>query len=622
MAPEEPVRKLLSIAAVAALAVAAGQALAGPSPADILAANRAAMGGDAWAGKSALRIDYAYVGHGLTGKTESLEDLKTGHFFDSYDIGSISGASGFDGTNAWAKDPSGTVTLQAGGDQRQLAINEAYRDANLWWRPDHAGATIVNDGRRRHDGKDYDVLAVTPSGGKPFEAWFDARSHLLSRIIETQGSDTVITTLSDYKTVDGVLLAGTATQSNGDRKYDRIQTLNHAAFLPAQDDAAFAPPDPRIDDFSIAGGADETTLPFELLNNHIYADVRINGKGPYFFIFDTGGVNLVTPPMAKALGLKAEGRVQAVGAGAGHMEAKLTKVASLRLGAATVTNQVFTVLPLNTLDDIEGLGETGLIGFETFRRFVTRIDYSKHTITLIKPSAFDPTNAGTAVPIVFDGNTIEAKASYDGIEGGFTIDTGSRASLILNSPFATDHKLPDTATIGVNAVIGWGVGGPSHAFIIRGGTLVLGGHTIKDPVVAMSTDKSGAFAVASLAGNIGTGILKRFVVTFDYGHSLMYLKPVPHELADLDTYDRAGMWFNVDERGFDVIAITKGGPADKAGLQRGDIITRIDGMPANQIKLYDLRRRLRDDTPGTVLALTVLRGDESRVVMLTLKNQI
>ena len=95
-------------------------------------------------------------------------------------------------------------------------------------------------------------------------------------------------------------------------------------------------PKVTLADFSIAGGAKETTFPFQLVNNHIYADVKINGKGPYTFIFDTGGLNLVTPPLAKTLGLKVEGDMDARGAGTGTMKAGMTKVARVDIGDATI----------------------------------------------------------------------------------------------------------------------------------------------------------------------------------------------------------------------------------------------------------------------------------------------
>lgn len=36
-----------------------------------------------------------------------------------------------------------------------------------------------------------------------------------------------------------------------------------------------------------------------------------------------------------------------------------------------------------------------MLGFTVFKRFVTRIEYGRHEITLIEPDHFDPKDAGT-----------------------------------------------------------------------------------------------------------------------------------------------------------------------------------------------------------------------------------
>ena len=46
-------------------------------------------------------------------------------------------------------------------------------------------------------------------------------------------------------------------------------------------------------------------------------------------------------------------------------------------------------MALDSMENIEGVQMPGMIGFETFRRFVTRIDYGNKTITLINPKDFD-----------------------------------------------------------------------------------------------------------------------------------------------------------------------------------------------------------------------------------------
>lgn len=597
-----------------------GPVLAAPSATDVLSANKAASGGAVWDTKAALQAEEAYSGQGMTGKITSLDDLKNGRWTDSFAIGPATGANGFDGAHAWDKDPSGSITTQDGGEQRELAVNEAYRRANMWWRADLGGASIVSAGEKTEGGTHYDVLTVTPKDGKKFDAWFDARTHLLARTVEQQGSKTFTTTLSDYRDVEGAKIAFKFVTNQGDPKYDQSATITNAAFAPEQSQEAYSAPKVTLSDFSIAGGS-ETSFPFHLYNNHIYADVRVNGKGPYQFIFDTGGVNLLTPPLAGELGLKTEGQMEGTGAGNGHMDVGLTKVTSLQLGNATVKDQVFAVTALQSMKPVEGVGMPGMVGFETFRRFVTRVDYGTGTMTLMRPEAFDPKDAGVPIHFTFNGNTIEAPAVYNGVPGTFTIDTGSRASLTLNGPFVAKNGFNKSGK-GVDAITGWGVGGPSRAVAMRGDTLSIGPMLIHGPVVELSTDKGGAFSEASLSGNIGAGILKRYIVTLDYEHSTMYLKPVSTPIADLDTFDRAGFWFNESGDGYKIIDTTKHSPAEAAGLKAGDEITAVNGQPAKGIPLYELRRQLRNDAPGTVVTFTVKRGGASKDVKLTLRDLI
>ena len=599
-----------------AASVAAAPAFAGP--ADILAANKAASGGAVWDKNATLKTVFDYSGMGMTGKVSTTADLRDGRFVDDAAIGPVTQVQGFDGTSAWEKDPSGTVTPQ-NGSGKYMAVNEAYRDANLWWRTDFGGAQVTLDPQKTDGGKTYDVVTFVPKNGGPFDAWFDANTHLLYRIEEKMGSLTNNSTYTEYAPFGGAMIAKHVYQVASDGKNAQTMILTAASFVPTQPDVFYAMPKVVLADFSIAGGAKETTFPFQLVNNHIYADVKINGQGPYTFIFDTGGLNLVTPPLAKTLGLKVEGSMDARGGGTGTMSAGMTKVARIDLGQATITDQAFMSLPLDSMENTEGMKMPGMIGFETFRRFVTRIDYGNKTITLIDPRKFDPNDAGTAVPIAFDGNDIEIEGSYEGIPGKFVIDTGARQTLMLNSPFVAKNNLHNASVKGNEGVTGWGVGGPTTAFVTHGGLLKIGNVDVKGPLVLLTTDKGGSNAEDTLAGNIGGGILKRFVVTFDYEHNVMYLKPVAGTVADLDTFDRAGMWFNKDAEGFKVVDVTAKTPAAEAGLAKDDIITAVDGKPATSIALPDMRMRLRDEPPGTLVTFGV-RGKGN--VKLTLRDLV
>ena len=176
---------------------------------------------------------------------------------------------------------------------------------------------------------------------------------------------------------------------------------------------------------------------------------------------------------------------------------------------------------------------------------------------------------------------------------------------------------------GVDAVDGWGVGGPSRGYVTRGTSMTLGSVEVDNVVTTLSTQDKGAFAGNDYQGNVGGGILKRFVVTFDYGNQIMYLKPLPGPVADTGTYDRAGMWFNQSPKGFDVVSVTPGSPADTAALAVGDVIVSVDGVPAKDIHLYDLRARLRNAAPGTAVEFIVRNAaGKTRNVRVVLRDLI
>src|SRR3984885_15488033 len=59
--------------------------------------------------------------------------------------------------------------------------------------------------------------------------------------------------------------------------------------------------------FSIADGKTTTKLPFELIDNRVFVEVQLNGKGRFHFILDTGaGGFSVVESVARELDLKIE----------------------------------------------------------------------------------------------------------------------------------------------------------------------------------------------------------------------------------------------------------------------------------------------------------------------------
>ena len=76
-----------------------------------------------------------------------------------------------------------------------------------------------------------------------------------------------------------------------------------------------------------------------------------------------------------------------------------------------------------------------------------------------------------------------------------------------------------------------------------------------------------------------------------------------------------GVQLAESDDGAQVAGVTDGSPADRAGLQQGDVITEVEGEPATA---DDVRRAVAEREPGDELELTVLRDGETETVTATL----
>ena len=82
------------------------------------------------------------------------------------------------------------------------------------------------------------------------------------------------------------------------------------------------------------------------------------------------------------------------------------------------------------------------------------------TLSLRQPGVRPP---GTAVPFVFYQTIPQFKGTVDGLSGTFEVDTGSRGSLTLMSPYVASHNLAKKYASNVAGIAGYGIGGLSSA---------------------------------------------------------------------------------------------------------------------------------------------------------------
>ncbi len=607
-----------SFAALAFLSSTAFATPALPTAEAVLAANRAAVG--AIPERGTLELDYSLETSGLTGSATHVGDLATGAFIDRFDLSVISGGNGYDGRIPWQTEVSGVSTDQEGGDRVPVAVNEAYRNADLWWRSDRGGAKVTYIGRETLDGRGADHLAVTPRAGGRFDAWFDADSHMLVRTAEPQQFFKTKTLYGDYRRVSGAMIAHSRTIDFGTGDPQKL-TVTRASFGPAKPLATYARPKAKSPGGSIEGGLKPVTLPFRLLNNHVYVQAMVNGKGPYTFIVDTGGHTLISPRVAAETGLKVMGAGSTSGAGEKSETTGYARYREIALGPVRLTDQPAFIT--NIYDpSIEGISVDGMVGFELFARFAVQLDYGAKTMTVSDFSSFDPRGAGTAVPFKFYDHLPAVRGVIDGLPARFDIDTGSRSELDITSPFVERQGLRERYRPGISAITGWGVGGAARSYVVRVPSLSLGSVKVRSVVAGLSESKAGSFSDPNYEGNIGSGLLKRFVATFDYSRQTMYLKPLEPQPADAGSFDRSGLWINALDGGFEVENVAPGGPAEQAGVLKGDVITAIDGKAARAEELSDARTLLRSLPAGTTVELILLRAGNPQVARVRLRDLI
>lgn len=325
--------------------------------------------------------------------------------------------------------------------------------------------------------------------------------------------------------------------------------------------------------------------------------------------------------MIADLGLRSQGEATAVGAGENVASSGYAKVSDIGLGRLHLRDQV--AITLDIYDPaIEGLPVDGMLGFELFLRFAVRIDYGAQTLTLTDPARFDAADAGTVIPFTFYDHLPQVEGKLGDLPVRFNIDTGSRSNVNVTAPFVAQANLRTAYPRGVAAITGWGVGGPSKSYVVRMPSLILGTVTATDVVASLSDARRGSFSDANYEGNIGRGLLKRYVATFDYAHQRMYLKSISPPPADTTTIDRSGLWINAASNGFAITSVAEHSPAADAGLKSGDIITAMDGQAVQGSNLPQVRRTLRELPPGTRIRMRIVRDGVDREVDLVLRDLI
>lgn len=363
---------------------------------------------------------------------------------------------------------------------------------------------------------------------------------------------------------------------------------------------------------------------FEMNGNSLFLPARINGSGPRWFLLDTGaGVSVLNLTTVQALGLKASAGGTLQGAGGNVQSTRVTGV-TFDVGGALLKDLNVAALPLAQFENAGGRTVDGILGVEFFKRYVVEIDYEARQLTVHEPAGYVYAGRGESLPLNIKNNHphVRAQLTLPGrapLEGEFVIDAGASMPVVLLPSFIERNKLRDTlpATF---TVYGRGVGGEIRLPVGRAESVRIGGFTLTQPVAAFPS--AGTFGSEGIAGNIGTAILRRFKVVFDYSRKRVHLEPAKN-FADPFEFDMSGLGLASEGPSFSVLKVSRvlpGTPAAEAGLRQGDEIVAVGGRPAADMRLAELREHLR--RPGQTILFRVRRGAEELDVQLKTRRLV
>ncbi len=599
---------------------AAGMALPDSHSQAVIRESAVAMGIPALHGVATLRIDATVSAAGLSGTGSQWIELGGPRFAEHAALPPLVQDDGYDGNVAWNRDRTGLVWNDGSDAGRSTEIDAAYVARMALWQTDADGATVTSAGTKTDKGRAFDVLTVLPQNSKlPMELWFDSATHMLSREVLAVGPLVTTTTFSDYRSAGGAMLAYAVHTA------DTIGNTSDSTVVRVERDPANAAenlqrPVSDVHDFSLTNGAASTTVPFTLHENHVYLNVMLNGKGPYLFIFDSGAQNIVDPAVAKEIGATGKGSVQGGGVGAATASLSFADVDSLQVGDAVLKDQLFAVAPVRTGFGVStGKSVDGLIGWEVLARFVTSFNYAENQVVMTLPDRATTPVAAHVIPFVFQGTQPQIDCGIDGIASECTIDTGARDTLTLFGPYLAAHPQVQPQTLTATGVNGFGVGGPAFGRLGRLQRFEIAGMQLNDLIADYTTQTQGAFAAPFIAANLGGNLLRRFDITFDYGRQTMALVPNA-AFSSPDQYERIGI-FLITHGGKVIVADARPGtPAAQAGIERGDVISSIDGAATSTMSLEEVRATFSKPA-GTVLHLGLVAKDGThRNVAVTLRD--
>lgn len=548
---------------------------------------------------------------GLSGKVAA-RARRDGRSLLEYDLGVISGAEAIAGDAGWERNPSGQIEPMAADKVTRLR-----RDNDRAFARHLRGEEVVVSvaGPFEKEGVAGALLRFDYPDGDRFELLVDRESGA------SEWSRTVIdgretwARLSEWRELSGVRFALRQETFAEHAAENQVVVWSDARVNTGLADALFARPEAGVRLARLPEGAMATAwMPVELYKERwIYLRGRVNGHETELLLDSGAGMTVFDRAFATSAGLEAAGAVAARGTG-GVTEAGVLDGVTIELGGLVLGPMAAAVLDLSEIERKSGRAMPVILGKELFHAVTVDVDYPGRRIRFHDPARFRYEGPGRSTELLpgEDGH----KSLRIGMEGGEPVvvglDTGQGGALTVFGHYAEARGFLSGRP--VSEAKSGGVGGFRISKTATLRSVELAGFEIPDvPVTIHTEDVGGAFDTTRQAGNLGTGLLNRFRVVFDYAGDRLWLEPGAGFAEPLPR-DRAGLQFELagDELVVDFVA--PGSPASEAGWVAGERVRALDGEPVGS-EWWRVASRWQHAADGTVVRLTMSDGSDRTLVL-------
>jgi len=338
-------------------------------------------------------------------------------------------------------------------------------------------------------------------------------------------------------------------------------------------------------------------LPAQRLGSYLVISGKWDRGGPWHFLIDTGAnTTLVTPEFAKRYGVKDQAAIAAapvsVLSADGHsVELMPITISRLDLGDARFENVSARIYDCAALSAHLGVKIDGILGFPLFRKTLLTLDYS-HDRVVLAPSGGNPLIPGLAISFNNANKTPLIPVRLGDRTFIALLDSGSDAPLSLN-PVGIDPKFAFGPRAG--STVSTLAGDRPQRTGRLADTFILADYALPAPIVDLSDELSA----------IGGAILQHFTVTFDQEHDkVTFYRDSPAPIATAARRS-PGLSFAKTPAYWRVAGVVPGSPAAASVVERGDLVTRINGEVVAQ---WDFRRYEQLIASASEITFTFLNG--------------